>query len=83
MINLLQIAGNTRAKSPCVQTLNTVLLALTGRRMLEEPQVPSFLLPIIEVFSVVIVVKLIATGGKAQWNIVTVQNKCHTMLFIT
>ena len=42
------------------------LLALKGRRMPEELQVPSFLLPVIEVFSVVVVVKLIATGGSTK-----------------
>lgn len=74
MINLLLIAINSRAKSPCVQTLTTALLALTRRRMLEKPQEPSFLLPVIEVFSVVIVVKLVATGEEAQQHIMTVQN---------
>ena len=66
MINLLQIAINSRANRPCVQTLTAALLALTGRRMLDKLQEPSFLLPVIEVFSVVIVVELVATGDEAQ-----------------
>lgn len=76
MINILLQAGNTKAKSMC-----SISALTTGRRMLEEPQVPSFLLPVIEVFSVVVVVKLIATVGVGGEG--GAQKKCDTLLYIT